>query len=383
MNLLVTGVGSANKGAELMLIAIKEHFAKIAPELRISVSQHAADFAWRSQRGLWQYVDVRKRGRSWLGMKLLPSSFRESFGLTTLADIDALVDASGFAFGDQHPAVRTSDFAKLVTACKNHGKKVILLPQSFGPFKRPELRQPMKTVLNHTDLICARDTPSYETLKELSPDHPGIRLAPDITIGVSQAHSPPQTEIGKSVLLVPNSRMLDRTSPEEAEIYLTRFTGWINLVRALNHEPKILLHDESEDPQLVERIQPRLKEPVVVIPPSDPLSLKNSLTQCRLVIGSRFHALLGALSQGVPAIGFGWSHKYQELFNDFGCPEMVVPLTTPDSELKMLFGKALSEDWRQPQIARQNTATERFKTQLRSLWDEVDSSLHSGEETRS
>ena len=73
----------------------------------------------------------------------------------------------------------------------------------------------------------------------------------------------------------------------------------------------------------------------------------------------------------------------QELFNDFGCPEMVVPLTTPDPELKRLFGKALSEDWRQPQIARQNTATERFKSQLRSLWDEVDSSLHSGEETRS
>ena len=40
-------------------------------------------------------------------------------------------------------------------------------------------------------------------------------------------------------------------------------------------------------------------------------------------MGSRFHALVAALSQGIPVAALGWSHKYAELLGEFGLREFV------------------------------------------------------------
>ena len=40
-----------------------------------------------------------------------------------------------------------------------------------------------------------------------------------------------------------------------------------------------------------------------------------------MLIGSRFHSLVLALSAEVPSFALGWSHKYKELMSDFGLPE--------------------------------------------------------------
>lgn len=44
---------------------------------------------------------------------------------------------------------------------------------------------------------------------------------------------------------------------------------------------------------------------------------------CDLMLGSRFHALIAALSSGVPAVAIGWAHKYPELLGEFGMERLV------------------------------------------------------------
>jgi colanic acid/amylovoran biosynthesis protein len=53
-------------------------------------------------------------------------------------------------------------------------------------------------------------------------------------------------------------------------------------------------------------------------------TLKAMIGQCDLVVGSRFHSLVAALSQGVPSVALGWAHKYVELLGDFGQEDLVI-----------------------------------------------------------
>lgn len=43
--------------------------------------------------------------------------------------------------------------------------------------------------------------------------------------------------------------------------------------------------------------------------------------QCRFLVTSRFHAMIFALSRNVPVLLIGWSHKYQEVMEQFGLSE--------------------------------------------------------------
>jgi polysaccharide pyruvyl transferase WcaK-like protein len=46
--------------------------------------------------------------------------------------------------------------------------------------------------------------------------------------------------------------------------------------------------------------------------------IKRVIAKMDIVLVSRFHAMVGALSLGVPAVVLGWSHKYVEVMARFG-----------------------------------------------------------------
>ena len=52
-----------------------------------------------------------------------------------------------------------------------------------------------------------------------------------------------------------------------------------------------------------------------------------------LLVGSRYHSIVAALSQCVPCVGLGWSHKYDTLFQDFGCESLLVQSGTTLEEV--------------------------------------------------
>ena len=56
----------------------------------------------------------------------------------------------------------------------------------------------------------------------------------------------------------------------------------------------------------------------------DPIEIKRVLGECRLVVASRFHAIVSALTQNVPVIATSWSHKYEELLREYGCSDAIL-----------------------------------------------------------
>lgn len=365
----ITGTGTKNKGAELLFCAIKTKLG-FSTKVKLAVTPEFGSYESRAHYGLLQKIESHHWTLSRLALSLLSSSFRSNYGLVKESDISAIVDASGFAFSDQLPYKRIKQFADCCKQWKSQNKTIILLPQALGPFEKQEFKTAFQEIVKYVDLIFARDTDSYNfAIQASSNNTSNIFKSPDITIDIEGDTSSSQDLDKGDILLVPNSRMLDRTHQDDAKIYPSFLGQCADICRSEQLTPKILIHDTGEDDQLIDLVQQQTKTKLEVIHESDPVKLKGILKKAHLVIGSRYHALTGALSSGIPSLAAGWSHKYQHLFEDFQCPEMLVNLhITPDRLAEKIRTLSNDRDKRSEHLLKRSI---QLKAELSNLWEKV------------
>ena len=364
----VTGTSIRNKGAELMLLAIKDQLSQSLPQAQLAVSPFFGSYQDKAKYGLLQKVNITKRGRSQLGFNMLPAGFLRAYGLVAEKDTNAVLDASGFAFGDQHEVRRTLEFAEAVKSWRAQRKKIILLPQALGPFTGKELSDAFKVVAENVDLIFARDDVSMEHLTGLCGTADKFRQAPDFTNLIKpncSLEQPPE------LLIIPNHRMVEKMKADDAAAYVPFLAKVVEEGARLNLDTALLLHDTTVDHELVTPLEKELGRSINILQESDPLRLKAWLGAAKLVVGSRFHALVGSLAQGVPTLASGWSHKYQMLFADYGCPEMILPVSAPTADIAERMDQATNPATREQlmQTLTENGAIQR--TRVTAMWDDV------------
>lgn len=377
----VTGTNTWNKGAELMLVAILEHFADRS-EVQLAVDQFFGTYHERAQYGLLQKVALSGWGRSRLAIGLMPVQFRRAFGLVRDADVDVLLDASGFAFGDQHPPERTVQFAQRVEAAKRAGKTIILLPQALGPFDKPTIRRAFARIIDAADLVFARDDSSMGHARSAFggiPDH--LRQAPDFT-NLVQPELDTSSDASDRACIVPNQRMVEKAETEkEATAYVPLIGKCIESVKDVGLTPVLLLHGQADE-ELAEAIQQHIGREIPLHNEDDPVALKRFLGESHLVIGSRFHALVGALSQGVPSIGTSWSHKYEMLFREYGCDDMLLQVPATGNQIASRIGAATGEK-RADLRHRIEARSDQLKAKTQSMWRQVDDIMRLSQRERS
>ncbi len=371
----VTGTGTANKGAELMLAAIRLHFWEVDPELRLVVTTNFGGVEKRRHYGLGTRLDRHNSRRSFMMMKFMPARFRAILGKAVEADIDAVIDASGFAFGDQCGPHRVEAFARDVRRWKRQGKRVILLPQALGPFDDPRVRAAFRVVIEKSDLIYARDEISFEATRILVDSASHVRLAPDCTIPVKGRIAEQWRNEKQLALIVPNQRMIEKTSEAAAQRYLPFLVRCIERLRALGLSPCLLLHDAKADEPLVAPLLSLLQDRIRVLTSDDPVELKGILGRAEVVIASRFHALVGALSQAVPCLATGWSHKYRMLFRDFGCEKFLLDSDATDEAIATALDGVLAGTSRSTLIDSLRVSAAEQVEAVGLMWQEVDSVL--------
>jgi colanic acid/amylovoran biosynthesis protein len=368
----VTGTNTQNKGAELMLAAIREHFADRS-DVRLAVNQFFGSYQERAAYGLLQKVVLNGWGRSRAAVTLMPDEFRRSFGLVRERDVDVVLDASGFAFGDQHPPERTIQFADRVEEAKQAGKPVILLPQALGPFNDPSVRAAFARMVDAADLVFARDDVSMEHAREATGDPPHLKQAPDFT-NLVKPDCTTDSDATDRATIVPNQRMIEKAETEdEASAYVPFMGRCIEVVAEVGLKPVLLLHEEEDD-ELASEIREDVERNVPIRQKTDPLILKRFLGESHLVVASRFHALVGALSQGVPAIGTSWSHKYEMLFEEYGCSEMLLSVASSKEQVRDRVAAAIGSG-RSRLTSQIQESGEHLEQKTKAMWRQIDETL--------
>lgn len=372
MHVEIKGTNFVNKGAELMLHAVLQKVRVAFPEASLVVAPNAEDYAARAQLQLWQKCWHQRFRVQWGNLaRMIPSELRRRFGLILDREIDVVLDASGFAFTDQFGAKPALVMAAWANTWKRRGTKVILLPQAMGPFTSREIRKAFASVVSNADLVFPRDDASYKHVTELVGERENIIQSPDFTNLVTGTPPHNAEQFEDRFCLVPNARMIDKTSAEEGALYRSFCARCIKCLNELGQKTFILVHEGKGDMQLAEQIVCEEGSDIPIIEETDPLVAKAILGLCSGVISSRFHALVSALSQGTPALATSWSHKYEMLLSEYGIADGCLPVTIDDAALKARIVGIVETERRNEIIAVQNVLSAKYKEQSEQMWRKV------------
>jgi polysaccharide pyruvyl transferase WcaK-like protein len=366
----VRGANTRNKGGELMLRAIAR---ELEGDHGVAVEPRVGSYEERARMGLLQKVPDR---RAWLiavarGLlrKVRPHAASQH-GVVLDPDIGALLDASGFAYSDQFDLERSVIAAERAELAKRRGQRVVLLPQAFGPFESASRRDAFCRLADSADLVYARERVSLEHVMGSGSRTDHVRLAPDFTC-LLDGELPDGFEApDRLAVVVPSAKLLTETAPDVRESYLPFLASVVDFLRAADFDVRLLQHERG-DGKVIDALQARLQVPAPTVAFESALHLKGVIGSADVVVASRFHALVSALSQGVPALGLGWSHKYEMLFDDYGCGDHVVAPTLAPAQLEQHL-RTLTEDPTRSKIVdllQRHAAAERART--RAMWSEI------------
>lgn len=335
----ILNVGIRNKGAELMLHAIMQQMRARYPDVIFTCtpSKKNGHFPIANMRRLGVYPKLQGKGAVGLLMRALsalPGSFCARLGRVRNRDVDVVLDASGFAYGDQWGVSANRRLAKSSSRWAKNGTDLFLLPQAFGPFEDMRAHSYIHEWASNARLIFARDELSEAYLTDLVGKQDKIKRCGDFTNLVAGTVPTHYEASDKRIALVPNSQMIKKVSRDNGSDYLSFMARCATYLREKGAMPFVLVHQTTSDNALAEVIATAAGG-IPIVREEDPLALKGILGLCDATIGSRFHGLVSALSQGVPSLATGWSHKYASLFEDYGFAEGVIDVA--------LEGKALYE----------------------------------------
>jgi hypothetical protein len=375
----LTGLGFDNKGAELMLRAIRQEIGRwggvraIVGDLRMGTpaERRRAELKhllWADMARV-PAVDVATR---WLS-SVVPYSILHRLELYRDRDVDIVLDASGYALWGEGRRIRRT--AALTARWHGEGKSVILLPQALGPFDSRGSRSLFRAIAANVDLIFARDRESYAHAAQLG-DTDKLHLAPDFTNLLKPHATEAVDRWANRPVLIPNERMLDQVDSATGTRYVQFMAGALSCARDRGLRPYIMLHERG-DADLARRIAVQADfRSVEIMADEDPLCLKAALSVASFGFASRYHAIVSALSQGVPMVGTQWSHKYAELYRDYDASECLVDFSASDVDPER-FVDLLSDERGQCDLrTRLLAAASRQRDGSQRMWNLVHTHVH-------
>lgn len=340
MRIVLSGIETNNKGAELMLYAILQEIERRYPDAEVYVPI----FAIKQGLGYVKTnISLKEKPYACLlraAAKLhiagilrrlhLPHSFL--YDIHAVPHADYFIDASGFAFSDQwNPDKKRVEYwEKILEGYKEIGTKIIFLPQAFGPVSKTNTKKLIALLSKNADIIMPREKVSMDYLRQCHVDEKKLHQFTDFTSLVKGTFPVGYEHLKDGVCVIPNLRMIDKGSIS-LENYLDILSGILDISLTKGHKVYLLNHEGKGDKDLAYLCKKRLNKDIEVVTGLNALEVKGLISTSYLCISSRFHGVASALNSTVPCLATSWSHKYKELFLDYGMDDCVLNLSNKNS----------------------------------------------------
>ena len=346
----IKGVEFENKGASLMLYAIIDQMTKMYSDAEFVLSpSEKSGFLERSKTLAWQKLALRK---SWLDLNFLsywvPQLLRQKlrrWGIVTEADVDIIIDASGFSYSDQWPSkLRIYHLKNELHRFFKKGKPYIFMPQAFGPFTHKSSIKRIAKSFKYATMINARDIHSFENICGIIGSAANLHQNVDFTNLVKGHRLVKSGKTKKSACIVLNKNMVNSRNSHLAwlDTYEDVVLKAIDCYQERGFIPFFLNHEGADDRSLIDQINNALVSPLSVVEEADPLVVKGIIAASDAVFCSRYHGCVSALSNGIPCIGTSWSHKYDSLYDDYNARKFLLHANIDKAQLVKVIDASLA-----------------------------------------
>ena len=231
-------------------------------------------------------------------------------------------------------------------------KELILLPQTYGPYKSYLARRIARFLIKRTKYIYARDKEGLSVVQKLMnrPDPmsklsfcPDVAFLLDSIIPINQDIEPQiSTSHMKGLIGININGLLYNGGYSRANMFglkldyqdviqrliqqLLEITSvHILLVPHTFCQPGDVNHDPDATNAIYNMIDIKYKERMhKVTREYDQHKIKGIISQCSFFIGSRMHACIAALSNNIPTVGIAYSRKFIGVYDSIGVSDLVI-----------------------------------------------------------
>lgn len=295
--------------------------------------------------------------RKWFGITLNKGEKFKDFW-KDFDEADVIVNLYGICFCDKFGGREARVLNRLKGAmsaifqfplnfmAKIENKRSIKCTASYGPV----VHKCTQCAVQFATRICfdgmiARERESLEVIKKFSGNRCFAILAPDIANNMKDPANGQRRESGKVGISV--SFQIIKQWGGDKFMYYSCIRALIEKVFQIGGKSVVLFPNEIksdgtfDDVAVANEIKGffRDNEKIVVsdVRSRSAIEIKGEIASCDVVVASRYHSCVAALSAGVPLLVVGWHYKYENLLSLYGQGEWL--LSTNDCTPEALVAK--------------------------------------------
>lgn len=228
------------------------------------------------------------------------------------------------------------------------GARLVLMPQTVGPFQGKISQMIAKYILNRADIVYSRDVDGIKKLEEFIGSNDGkLRQSYDVAFALDPKEPTGFKDIGLhdgelglnvglnvSGLLFNDKNIFNMsTFTNQYKELIYELIHYIIEIKQANviliphvmGDLEIFESDVTACRNIIKKLEKIYPQKISIAGVGcDQNEIKYIIGECDFFIGSRMHACIAALSQNIPSVGIAYSDKFRDVFETINAGDLAV-----------------------------------------------------------